>query len=174
MKKILVSLFILSILSCNSNQKQILTDKEWGDILSQTLVLCPKDRCFIYNRYGNSDMKDIVKYTYLTWAEKLYYTKNDTLLSNLMNRINKPILNKLDTICGLGFINDTNNFKDCYIVYSEPFYTDSNKLCISLSQKRTEKNLTNKWVCLFENQEGSFRMIEFYNYNEDSFYSLIK
>ena len=175
MKKILICYLTLCLLSCNVNKDKdpILSDKEWESVLKQTLVLCPKDECYIYNKFGNSEMKEILKYAYLRWAEKSYYEKKESVLNQINTRINKSIINRLDTLNKLDFITDT-NVNQCYIIYSEPLYVNNDKICVSLLQKRVKENSINKWVCLFNKQEGSFKMIEFYNFKEDAFYTLIK
>lgn len=171
MKKFILIIITLSLFSCKTENKQVqvLTDSEWSDILISTLPLAKGDRPYIYREYGNEELKDITSKVYVNCAD-IGYELNDSIISNINNRKNIPITNKIDTMYNISLVSDLNEFKHNYVIYSEPFYVSTQILCVSMGNKLIVEDEILQWVFFLEKQNGSFKIIEFYDVQKDKFF----
>jgi len=171
MKKIIFVVVLLSLFGCRNinKQPQLLTDKEWSDILNITLPLAKGDKPYIYRKFENVESKEIISSVY-TNCEDIGYELNDTILNYINSRNNKLITNKLDTMFNVSFVSNLNGFKHNYVIYSEPFYVNNQILCISMSNKIIKEDALLKWVFFLKKQNDSIKVIEFYDVQKDMFF----
>ena len=171
MRKIIFVVIMLGLFGCKNinKQSQLLTDKEWGDILNITLPLATGDKPYIYKKYGNVELKDITLIIY-NYCADIGYELNDTILNYIKNRDNKLITNKLDMMFNINFISDLNGFKHNYVIYSEPFYVNNQILCISMSNKLVNEGVLLEWVFFLKKQNDSIKIIKFYDDQKDMFF----
>jgi len=170
----LMFIVMVIVLDCNTNNRyeknQILTDNEWREILINTLFLAEGDKPYVLAFFDNKRSKNILSDIYLQCKNDLGYKINDSILYMIQNRRNNPVTNRLDTILNVSFIYDTTNFKENYVIYSEPFYISNNLICLSMTNKKVKENISLEWIFFFKKQNNTFKLIFFYDVNKDMFY----
>jgi len=171
MKNLALLLLLLSFFGCKSENEQIqtLTDGEWRDILKSTLTLAEGSKPYVFKKYENIGLKDIISSIYINCTD-LGYEFNDSILNIINNRINRPIKNKLDTMFNVKFISDTNGIIYNYVMYSEPLYLNNEILCISMINRKVKENTSLRWVFFMKKQNGSLKIIEFYDDKKEKYF----
>jgi hypothetical protein len=175
MKQLFFLLVIILGTSCvkeKRTQDQMLTDNDWHDFLSKSLALANVNKPFIFKEYGNIELMEITSSLY-TNCEDLGYKINDSILANIHKRINKPITNNLDTMFSASFVSDTNKLGYDFVVFSEPFHVNSEMLLITMLKKDVKENKIYQWGFFLKRQNGSMKIITFYNAQKDLFYDPI-
>lgn len=171
MRKIVFIVITLCLFGCENknSQSQLLTDKEWSDILNLTLPLAKGDKPYIYYKYGNVELKHITSNVYSNCID-IGYELNDTILNYIKNRNNKLITNELDTMFNVNFVSNLKGFKHNYVIYSEPFYVNNQIICVSMSNKILNEDALLMWVFFLKKQNDSIKIIEFYDAQKDMFF----
>lgn len=174
MKATIITFVLVALGSCNNpdNYNQtILNDNEWFDALEIAITFAEinSSGIGIYECFDNCKLKNELYSAYQYGAENFDYIVSDSILNFILDRGNSKIVNKIDTLFDVRFVNDTSNL-DEYLLLSEPFYIDSQLLCYSMLYKNSEVESFSCWVYYIQKHNGSIKTLAIYDINGDAFY----
>jgi len=158
--------------SCSFEQqnKTLLTDSEWNDILFLMKSSIPNN-AVLYYQYENTQMKNLLESVYISASEILNYKVNDSIIEEILTRQNIKVRDDIIVDFKINYIRDTT---DCleYNVLTEPFYINTDIIYLSMRYRNLEEKNSYLKVLFFQKQGGKLKLINFYDANMDTFYSI--
>ncbi len=163
---------ILILLGCKTESKKAksFTASDWKNILTYTLAFAEGEKPYVFKNYENDKSKDLISSIYKDRSEKIGYQFHDSVYYYLRKRTNGPILDRLDTMFNITFVQDTIMLNKNVIIFSEPFFINDSIICISMSNIIMPKATLKKKVFFLKKSYNSYGIIEVYDVNKDKFY----
>lgn len=173
MKELILVILLSVVFSCKSNNVQeVLNRKQFVEVLEQSILLSgiTSSKISLYNEYDNNLNIDSVLAFYQYGSNIFGYEISDSITNYVLERKDNPIprnINEL-SVLDIEVISDTLNFNEDYILISEPFLIDSNKMLFTMSNKNTTGKAS--WIFFFEKKQDSLILIRFYDFQKDRLY----
>jgi hypothetical protein len=172
MKQTVIIFAVTFVFGCNNfvKQNQVLTDQEWKDVFGYTLSNVGNGEVFIFNKFDNTQFKDLLLKVYEASSD-LGYNINDTIQKYINERENKLISAEIgEKISDKKVISDTTNVSSSLVVYSEPFFVNSQILIVAISIKKN--SLSKDLVFFFKKTEKQLKIIKLYDSQKDMYYKV--
>ena len=154
-----------------SDKHSILTDDEWEDIFDQTSSFY-SDKFLIYSEFDNNKFSKLLSKVYKECSD-LGYVLNDSISYCINNRSNRSISNRVKrTLIDRDYITDTVEYKNKYVVYSEPIAVSHDVVLVALSNF-TEKVTDISFAFVLKKESGCYTIIAFYDVQEKQYFKSV-
>lgn len=178
MKKIISVLLLWNLLGCQyfKENKEVVTKNQLSGIIEQALFISHihSGEVFIYQKYQNQENVDSL-IAFYEYGRNIYsYKIKDSIENFVKGRTNRSIPKNLDVLSkyGIKFISDTVHFKGRYLLITEPFYIDNNKLLFLIKHKNI--SLTESWMCYLEKKQETFKVTSFFDFQKNRLFEVRK
>ncbi len=172
MKQTVIIFAVTFVFGCNNfvKQNQELTDQEWKAVFGYTLSNVGNSEVFIFNKFDNTQFKGLLLKVYESCSD-LGYNINDTIQKYINERENKLISAEIrEKMFDKKVISDTVNVSNSLVVYSEPFFVNSQILIVAISIKKD--SLSKDLVFFFKKTEKQLKIIKLYDSQKDMYYKV--
>lgn len=175
MKKIIIVILFVNLFGCKEFKADgVLNSTQLVDVLEESILISgiTSNKIFLYQEYDNSENRDSLIAFYQYGSNIWGYEISDSIIDNIEKRQNNHLPDSINvySVLDVNLISNTNNFDGDYILISEPFFIDERKILFSLSRKNNNTSLDERWIYFLEKKEKSYRMISFYDFQNDKIY----